>query len=281
MPNAKTIISCAMTGGSTPKDKCPALPITPEEIAEDVYRVWKAGASVVHMHMRDENAKATLDTERFKRTVELIRAHEDCDVIINCTSSSANTGADHSARFRHFRAIPDIEVGSVDIGSFNYGCRYLFDNNPQFLEELMGCLQECDVLPEVEIFDSGMIGNLKHYMSKGLIKAPAWCQIVMNILGGAQPTVESLAYLVRQLPEGTNWSCTGIGPAHLPMMYATLALGGHVRVGLEDNIYYAKGRPATNVELVEWAVRVVTEFGNEVATPAEAREILGIKPLRR
>lgn len=281
MTKNKTIISCAMTGGSTPKDKCPALPIEPEEIAEDVYRVWKAGASIVHLHMRDENARATLDLDRFKKTVALIRAHKDCDVIINCTSSSANTGAAHSARFEHFRQIPEIEIGSMDCGSFNYGCRYLFDNNPQFLEELARCFQEYDVLPEVEIFDTGMIGNLKHYIDKGLIQSPVWCQLVMNILGGCSATVDNLLHLVRQLPEGALWSCTGIGPSHLPMMYAALALGGHVRVGLEDNIFYEYGRTTTNLELVERAVRVVREFGNEPATPAEARAMLGLKPLQR
>lgn len=279
MPNTKTIISCAMTGGSTQKEKCAALPITPEEIAEDVYRVWNAGASIVHLHMRDENAKATLDTARFKKTVELIRAHKDCDVIINCTSSSANTGMGNAARMEHFRQIPEIEIGSIDCGSFNYGCRYLFDNNPQFLEELARCFQECNVLPEVEIFDTGMIGNLKHYIKMGLIQSPVWCQLVMNILGGCDATVDNLLHLVRQLPEGALWSCTGIGAAHLPMMYAALALGGHVRVGLEDNIYYAYGQPATNVQLVERAVRVVTEFGNQPATPAEARALLGLRPL--
>ena len=281
MEKRKTIISCAVTGGSTPKDKCPALPITPREIAEDVYRVWKAGASIVHLHMRDENAKATLDPARFQETVGLIRAHKDCDVIINCTSSSANTGSNNAARMEHFRRIPDIEIGSMDCGSFNYGCRYLFHNEPEFLVELAQCFQECDVLPEVEVFDTGMIGNMKHYMKQGLIKSPVWCQLVMNILGGCDATVENLLHLVRQLPEGALWSCTGIGSAHMPMMYATLALGGHVRVGLEDNVYYEYGRLTTNTELVERAVRVVHEFGNEVATPAEARQMLGLKPLVR
>ena len=281
MEKKKTIISCAVTGGSTPKDKCPALPITPQEIAEDVYRVWKAGASIVHLHMRDENAKATLDPARFEETVRLIRAHKDCDVIINCTSSSANTGSNNAARMEHFRRIPDIEIGSMDCGSFNYGCRYLFHNEPEFLVELAQCFQECDVLPEVEVFDTGMIGNMKHYMKQGLIKSPVWCQLVMNILGGCDATVENLLHLVRQLPEGALWACTGIGSAHMPMMYATLALGGHVRVGLEDNVYYEYGRLTTNTELVERAVRVVHEFGNEVATPAEARQMLGLKPLVR
>ena len=281
MLHAKTIISCAVTGGSAQKEKCPALPITPEEIAEDVYRVWQSGAAIVHLHMRDENAKATLDPDRFQKTVELIRAHKDCDVIINCTSSSANTGMGHEARMTHFRRIPEIEIGSMDCGSFNYGCRYLFNNEPQFLENLARCFQECDVLPEVEIFDTGMIGNVKHYLKQGLIQGPVWCQLVMNILGGCDATVDNLLHLVRQLPEGAIWSCTGIGASHLPMMYAALALGGHVRVGLEDNIFYAYGKLATNVQLVERAVRVVKEFGNQPATCAETREILGLKPLVR
>lgn len=278
---SKTIISCALTGTGTPKSKNSALPTTPEQIAEDVYNVWKAGAAIAHLHMRDDNEFPTMNADRFKKTIELIRAHEDCDIIINCTSSGNMEPLTHAGRMEHFNTISEIEMGSFDAGTINWGCGDIFENSPQFLEELAQCYLNRNIKPEVEIFDPGMIGNTKYYIQKGLLKEPVYCQMVLNVLGGSEGTVDNLLHLVRQLPEGAVWSCTGIGTSHVPMMFATLALGGHIRVGLEDNLYYARGVKATNVSLVERAVRVVKEFGNEVATPAEAREILGIPPLRR
>lgn len=278
---AKTIISCAMTGTGTPKSKNGALPTTPEQIAKDVYDVWKAGAAICHLHMRDDNEFPTMDSGRFRKAIKLIREKKDCDIIINCTSSGNMEPLTNAGRMEHFNTIPDIEMGSFDAGTINWGCRDIFENGPQFLEELAQCYIDRGIKPEVEIFDPGMIGNAKYYISKGLLKEPVYYQMVMNVLGGSEGTVDNLLHLVRQLPEGAIWSCTGIGTSHVPMMYAALALGGHIRVGLEDNIYFSKGVKATNVSLVERAVRVVKEFGNEVATPEEAREILGILQLKR
>lgn len=278
---SKTIISCAMTGTGTPKSKNSALPTTPEQIAEDVYNVWKAGAAVAHLHMRDDNERPTMDAARFRKTIELIRAHEDCDIIINCTSSGNWDDIGDEGRMVHFNTIPEIEMGSFDAGTINWGCGDVFENSPAFLEKLAKCYQENGIKPEVEIFDPGMLGNTKYYIAQGLLKQPVYCQMVLNVLGGSDGTVDNLLHLVRQLPEGAIWSCTGIGTSHVPMMFATLALGGHIRVGLEDNLYLSRGIKATNVSLVERAVRVVKEFGNEVATPAEAREILGIPQLKR
>ncbi len=278
---AKTIISCAMTGTGTPKSKNGALPTTPQEIAEDVYRVWKAGAAIVHLHMRDDNQYPTMDAGRFAETIKLIRAYEDCDIIINCTSSGSATLVAPEKRMEHFVSIPDIELGSFDAGTINWDCMGIFLNDPPFLQKLCECYDKYNVKPEIELFDSGMISNMKYYIDKGMIKGPVWCQLVMNVLGGAPGTVENLVHLVNQLPKDAMWSCTGIGTSHLPLMYATLALGGHLRVGLEDNLYYAKGVKATNEMLVERAVRVVKEYGNEPATPAEARRMLGLPQLVR
>ena len=260
-----------MTGTGTPKSKNSALPTTPEQIAEDVYNVWKAGAAVAHLHMRDDNERPTMDAARFRKTIELIRAHEDCDIIINCTSSGNWDDIGDEGRMVHFNTIPEIEMGSFDAGTINWGCGDVFENSPAFLEKLAKCYQENGIKPEVEIFDPGMLGNTKYYIAQGLLKQPVYCQMVLNVLGGSDGTVDNLLHLVRQLPEGAIWSCTGIGTSHVPMMFATLALGGHIRVGLEDNLYLSRGIKATNVSLVERAVRVVKEFGNEVATPAEAR----------
>jgi uncharacterized protein (DUF849 family) len=278
--NEKIIISCALTGALTPKEKNPAVPYTPQEIADAAYASWQAGAAVVHLHMRDDNGRGTMDKERFKESVRLIKEHKDCDVIINCTSSGGFVLTEEE-RMAHFIEIPEIEMGSCDIGSFNWGDNQIFDNNPGFLKKLCNVYNEHDVKPEVEIFDMGMLGNAKHYIKKEYIKNPMWCQLVLGVLGGMDATVENLLYLVQHLPEGTIWSATGIGTGHLPIMYAALALGGHIRVGLEDNLYMAHGQKATNPLMVERAVRIVKEFGKQPATPAEAREILGLKPLVR
>ena len=278
----KIIISAALTGAVTPKDINENMPITPEEIAEDAYRCWKAGAAVVHLHMRDDEAKGTMDVARFKKSIELIRAHKDCDVIINCTSSGTWREATYEERTEHFKTIPDIEMGSYDAGTINWGAATVFHNHPDFLEILAKCYEEHGVMPELELFDMGMISNVEHYMKNGILKLPMTCQIVLGVLGGAPATVEQLVNLVNHLPEGIKWSAFGIGKDHLPILYAALALGADgIRVGLEDNVMYAKGVKASNVRLVERAVRIVKEFNKTPATSAEAREILGLKPLVR
>ena len=276
----KVIISCALTGAWPKKEKNPAIPYTPREIADAAYASWQAGAAIVHLHMRDDKGNGTMDKEKFRESIRLIREYKDCDVVINCTSSGG-TNLTEDERMAHFIEIQEIEMGSCDIGSFNWGDMDIFDNSPSFLKKLCNVYDQHDIKPEVEIFDYGMIGNAKHYMEKGFIKSPMWCELVLGVLGGMDATVENLLYLAQHLPEGTIWSACGIGKAHLPIMYAALALGGHLRVGLEDNLYMSQGVKATNPMMVERAVRVVREFGKQPATSAEAREILGIKPFIR
>ncbi|MCL1994389.1 MAG: 3-keto-5-aminohexanoate cleavage protein [Spirochaetes bacterium] len=278
----KTMIIAALTGAVTPKDISEHIPMTPEEIAEDAYKCWKAGASIVHLHMRDDEGKGTMDVGRFKKSVELLRAHKDCDVVICCTSSGSVKKLENHQRMEHFKTIPDIELGSYDAGTMNWGCTNVFENSPKFLEELAQCYLDNEVKAEVELFDMGMITNTNYYIQQGFIKTPIFCQVVLGVLGGAPATVECLTHLVKHIPEGSIWSAFGIGKDHLPIMYAALALGAHgIRVGLEDNVYYSKGVKATNTMLVERAVRIVKEFGKEPATPAEARQIIGLKPLVR
>ena len=282
----KVVISCAMTGTSTPRAKNPHLPVTPEEIAEDALAAWRAGAAVVHLHMRDDAMNGIMDWERFEKTVRLIRSHKECDVIINCTSSGG-PGPDGvrstASRLEHFNRIPQIEVGSFDAGTFNWGDAKEFNNDPVFLKELAHTYLEHGVKPEVEIFDMGMLGNARHYFEKlKLLQEPLWCQFVLGVLGGMEATPENLQYLVRHLPEGALWSATGIGSGHLPILYSAIALGANgVRVGLEDNLYLDRGVPATNAALVERAAQLVRLYNKQPATPAEARQIMGIPPLER
>lgn len=278
----KVFITAALTGAVTPKDINEHIPMTPEEIAEDAYNCWKAGAAVVHLHMRDDNGTGSMELARFEKTVKLLRARKDCDVVICCTSSGTRHPITSEERMVHFKSIPEIEMGSYDVGTFNWGTAGVFENSPQFLVELANCYREHDVKPEVEIFDMGMLGNAKYYLKTGVLDAPLYCQFCLGVLGAMESTVDNLQYLVRHMPEGTKWSAFGIGKDHVPIMFAALALGADgIRVGLEDNVMFSKGVKATNVMLVERAVRVVKEFGKEIATSAEAREILGIKQLVR
>lgn len=270
----KVIITAALTGAMTPKDLNPNIPLTPEEIAEDAYRCQKAGAAIVHLHMRDDKGRGTMDKEKFKKTIELIKERTDCDVVINCTTSGDNR-ASYEERMAHLDYVHP-EMASFDSGSFNWMPAGIFDNSPQFLQMLGSKLKTLGIKPELEIFDTGFMNIAKYYVQQGTLQTPCHYQFVLGVLGGMEATVKNLQYLYEMLPEGSTWSAFGLGKQHMPIMYATLALGGHLRVGLEDNVYYSKGVMATNVMLVERAVRAIKEFGKEVATPKEARMILGL-----
>lgn len=271
----KVIITAALTGAMTPKEMNPSIPMTPEEIAEDAYQCWKAGAAVVHLHMRDDKGLGTMDKEKFKKTIALIKERTDCDVVINCTTSGDNR-ASYADRMAHLEYVKP-ELASFDAGSFNWMPFGIFDNSPQFLEPLGLKMKELGVKPELEIFDSGFMNVVKYYVKQGVLETPGHYQFVLGVLGGMEASVKNLQFLHEMLPEGATWSAFGLGKQHMPIMYATLALGGHIRVGLEDNVFYSKGILATNVMLVERVTRVIREFGKEPATPDEARQILGIK----
>jgi uncharacterized protein (DUF849 family) len=274
----KVFITAALTGAWATKEMNEHLPITPSEIAEDAYQCWKAGAAIVHLHMRDDEGEGTMDPAKYAETIKLIRAHKDCDVIINCTSSGSKIPLNDEQRMTHFRENSEIQMGSYDAGTMNWGCHVVFENSPSFLEKLGNCYNENSIRPELEIFDVGMLGNVNHYVKKGILKDPLCIQFVLGVLGGMDATVDNLMHLVRVKPEGAKWSAFGIGKEHLPIMYAALALGADgVRVGLEDNLMYSRNVKATNVSLVERAVKVIKNFDKQIATPAETREILGLK----
>ena len=237
--------------------------------------------------MRDEQGNGTMNAKRFQKTIQLIRAHEDCDVILNCTSSGATRALAPEERMEHFETIPDIEIGSYDSGSFNWADMAIFDNSPELLHKLADCYLRNQIKPEIEVFDTGMLNNAKYYQKKGLLPENAYFQCVLGVLGGMEATVENLVYLVNHMPKGSQWSAFGIGKGQLPIMFAALALGcTGLRVGLEDNLILGideKGEKilATNVSLVEKAVEAIKVFGKSPATSAQAREILGIPSLER
>jgi uncharacterized protein (DUF849 family) len=271
--NEKVIITVAPTGAWPSKKDNPALPLTPEEIAEDVCACRRAGASIAHLHMRDASGQGSMDKEIFKKTVGLIR--ERCDIVLNLTTSGDLKATDET-RMAHLREIKP-ELASYDCGSMNWMHSGVFLNTPPFLEKLAQTMNENGVKPEIEIFDGGMVYNALYYQKKGLLKPPLHFQFVLGAAGGLAATVENLVFLKGLIPADSTWSALGIGKGHLPIMYATLALGGHIRVGMEDNVVYGKGRLASsNAEFVERASRLAREAGKEAATPDEARLILGL-----
>ena len=272
----KVIITAALTGAMTPKSMNPNIPITPQEIANDAYECWKAGAAIVHLHMRDANGIGTMDKELFKETVSLLEAK--CDVVINLTTAGEHDAPDERRMAHLYELKP--EMASFDAGTLNRMPDDVFINTPQFLEKLGKVMQEYNIKPELEIFDAGMIHITEYYLKNGILKSPPHYQFVLGVPGGCTATVEDLVHLKDLLPKDATWSALGISKFHLPLMYATIALGGHVRVGLEDNLYYSKGRMAANPDLVARAARLIKEANKEVATPAEARQILGLKGSR-
>lgn len=270
----KTIITVATTGAFPTKKDNPNIPLTPKEIAEDVYECWQAGASIAHLHMRDDEGRGTMNIEKFRETVALVR--EKCDIVINLTTSGDLNATDET-RMIHIEELKP-ELASYDCGSMNWAHSGLFINHPAFLEKLGQVMIDNDVRPEIEIFDAGMFYNSLHYIKKNLLKTPAYYQFVLGAAGGIAATVENLIFLRNLLPENAHWSAFGIGRAHMPILMTTLAMGGHVRVGMEDNVYYSKGRLAkSNAEFVERVVRLTNEVDRAAATPDEAREILTLK----
>lgn len=275
----KTIITAAVTGAWPKKENNPNVPITPSEIADDVYACWKAGAAIAHLHMRDSEGNGTMSTEKFQETTALIKdRYPDCDIIINLTTSG-DIHADDDLRLAHIEKLKP-EMASYDCGSMNWLHSGLFINSPAFLERCGNLFQDLHVKPEIETFDPGMIANAAYYLKKGVLKAPLHFQFCMGCANGITGSVKTLLFMketMEQLCPGSTWSCFGVGHSAMEVLYAALALGGHVRVGMEDNVMYAKGTLAdSNAQFVERAARVIEEYGNEVATPDEARQILSL-----
>jgi len=268
-----TIITVAPTGAWPTKEHNPNVPLTPKDIAADVHECWQAGAAIAHLHMRDAHGRGTMDKGRFIETVGLIR--EKCDIVINLTTSGDLNATDET-RMAHLIELKP-ELASFDAGSMNWMHSSVFINHPRFLETLGETMTTLGVRPEIEVFDAGMYYNAAYYMKKGVIKPPGYFQFVLGAAGGIAASVENLVFLKSLLPPDAKWSAFGIGAAHLPILLAAIAMGGNVRVGMEDNVFYAKGRLAkSNAELVERAARLIREANSEPASSAEARDILGL-----
>lgn len=265
------IITAAVVGAELTREDTPYLPLTPAEIAEEAYRAYLAGASIVHLHARDADGSPTQDPTVYKEIMR--RISERCDVIMQISTGGA-VGMSASERAQPLSLKP--EMATLTTGSLNFG-RDLFLNPPSLIEAFAEEMTALQVMPEFEIFDVGMIENALRLVRKGLVKSHLHFDFVMGVPGGIPATADHLLHLIRQLPKDATWSVAGIGRFQLPMAVLGIVLGGHVRVGLEDNIYYRKGELAiSNAQLVERVVRIAKEMGRQIATPAKAREILKI-----
>ena len=237
----KVIITVAPTGAWPKKENNPAVPMTPEEIAKDVYECWKAGAAIAHLHMRDDQGNGTMDKEKFKKTVELIKTYKDCDIVLNLTTSGDLHATDETRQI-HLKELKP-EMASYDCGTMNWLHTGVFLNTPSFLEELGATMQENNVKPEIEVFDPGMIANAAYYLKKGVLKAPLHFQFCMGCANGIPGSIKNLVFMketMDQLCPGSTWSCFGVGHSAMEIMYAGIAMGGHLRVGMEDNVMFSK-----------------------------------------
>jgi 3-keto-5-aminohexanoate cleavage enzyme len=271
----KLIITAAITGSRISRSQTPYIPITPEEIAQSAVECWEAGASVVHIHVRNPATQiGAQDMELFRRVVEPLR--ERTDLILCLTTSGIpmlNLPIEERLRVLDF----EPELASLDAGSINLGGS-VFINTPEFLEAAAAKMRERGVKPELEIFDVGMIVTCLRMRDQGLLDEPLHFQFVLGSPWGSPGTPRSLLHMREMIPEDATWSVIGIGRTHLPMSMMALIMGGHIRVGMEDNIYYNRGELVKrNSQFVERIVRIAEDYGREVATPDEARKILRLR----
>ena len=270
---ASTLITVAPTGAEADKAQVPALPVTLDELVATAKECEAAGAAVVHVHIRDRTARPTLDRGLLTDTVAALR--EGTDLIVQLSTGGAVTDS-FADRLAVLDAAPD--ACSLTCGTVNFGDG-VFSNPWTFIKELYQLTQERQVVPEFELFDLGHVATLHRLLAE--FGPPAGghvhCDLVMGVPGGMPGDVATLAAAAAALPDGATWSATGIGRSTLPVLFGALGSGGHLRVGMEDTLSFARGRPvARNAELVERAAELARLAQRPPMPPAEARELLGI-----
>jgi uncharacterized protein (DUF849 family) len=287
----KVIISCAVTGSADTPGRNPAVPVTPEQIANSALDAAKAGAAIVHVHVRDpKTTKPSMETAHYREVMERIRA-KNGDVLINLTTgpgarfthddndpSKPGPGSSLKSPEERVRHIVELrpDICSLDMGSLNMGDR-VFVNTPAHLQKMAETIKSVGVMPELEVFETGHLLLAKRFIEQGYVKPPGMFQICLGISWGQPATPEAMTYMRNLLPKDSPWFAFGISLHQFPMVAQTVLLGGHPRVGLEDNIYLERGKLApSNAALVEKAANIIEVLGDQVASPAEARQILGL-----
>lgn len=287
----RVIVTCALTGAQQGKTANPNLPEQPDEIITQAVAAWEAGAAILHIHARDPQGRATADVEVFRAIVDGIRS-AGCDAVLNLTTGGAVAGLPLEDRIR---VVPELrpEIASFSVGGGSLLGRYdpkqedwvndrfvpLFSSHAE-LERVARVFQENDVRPELEVYHPGMLNNVRDLIDRGVLDRPMLINFVTGIPGEiTEATVRNLVFMVDQLPPESVWQVSAIGARnHFRMVGAVLAMGGQVRVGMEDNVYIGPGELArSNAQVVEKAVRIIREVGFEPASPDEARATLRLR----
>jgi uncharacterized protein (DUF849 family) len=287
--NTDVIITCSVTGGSEPTAHRPK---TPKEIADAAIEAARAGAAIAHIHVRDaQTGSASRRVELYREVVDRIRSSE-VDVVINLTTgmgmdmiledrepTRAGPGSDIVPALERMPHVEELlpEICSFDCGTYTFGEQMVSICTLEMARILARRMQELGVRPEMEIFDMGNIEQSKILLAEGLLDAPLYYQLCLGIIGNAPATPQSMMALRDMLPPGAQWSAFGVSRFEMPMVAQAVLLGGNVRVGLEDNLWLARGVPATNAQLVEEATGIIESLGARVATPADARARLGLR----
>jgi 3-keto-5-aminohexanoate cleavage enzyme len=280
------VVTCALTGVLASRTQCPHLPYTPVEIADDALRAYEAGASVVHIHARNDDGSPTFAPETFARIKDEVRKR--CPILLNF---STGTLSDDVAPQRAYLRESRPEIAALNMGTMNYA-KYsdkrqvfvfdmVFPNTYGKIAELLSAMNDASVKPELECFDTGHTHGIWPLLDMGVLRPPLQFSFIVNVLGGLAPSVEGLQLQKRtalDLAPASEWEVIGIGKCQWRMLAAALVLGGNVRVGLEDNFYLPDGRTMarSNGELVDVAVRMVRDVGRRPATVEETREILSL-----
>ncbi|WP_366922685.1 3-keto-5-aminohexanoate cleavage protein [Metallumcola ferriviriculae] len=266
------IITAAVVGAELTEADTPYLPLSPREIAAEACRCCEAGAAVIHLHARDEFGVPTQDKEVYREIISLIKKHYDPIIQVSTGGAIGMTTAE---RLLPVELAPDM--ASLTPGTINFG-EEVFYNPATLVAEFAAAMKEKGVKPELEIFDAAMVANAIQLEAEGLVPSPLHFDLVLGVPGALPAEMKNLLFLVNSLPADSTWSVAAIGRHQLPMAAAAIILGGHVRIGLEDNIYYRKGELSQgNVPLVQRVVRLAGEFERGIADAEKAKKILGIK----
>jgi len=269
----KLIITAAISGAEVTKSQNPNVPYTVEEIAREAESAYKAGASIIHLHVREDDGTPTQSKARFKECIEAIKKR--CPDVIIQPSTGGAVGMSNEERLQPIELNP--EMATLDCGTCNFGGDEVFVNTENTIIEFAQKMKKRGIKPECEVFDKGMIDTAIRLNRKGIIKSPMHFNIVLGVNGGISASSRDLIFMVDSLPKGSTFTVSGMGRYQMSMATLSIIMGGHVRVGFEDNLYLEKGVLAkSNGELVQKAVRIAKELGRPIATPNEAREILNL-----
>ncbi|MBC8549613.1 MAG: 3-keto-5-aminohexanoate cleavage protein [Candidatus Brocadiales bacterium] len=273
----KLIINVAVTGIIPTKADNPKVPYTSDEIAEDCYHCYRAGASIFHLHARDKEGKPTYRSNQYREIITKVR--DRCPDAIICVSTSGrvfNT-FEHRSEVLNLDGDSKPDMASLTLGSFNFPGQAVV-NEPDMIRSLAEKMGEKGIVPELEVFDLGMVDYAKYLIEKEILNKPFYFNLLLGSLGTLSATPFQLATLVKSLPSDTTWAGTGIGKFQFPINAMSITMGGHVRIGLEDSIYMDadKQRLATNVDLVERLVKLSHAAEREICKPNEARKIIGL-----